>query len=40
MRKLFGALLAMGLLVGAPAAADDMAVVKAFYEDLPQQPKR
>jgi predicted ester cyclase len=38
MRKLFGALLAMGLLVGAPAAADDMAVVKAFYEDLLSNP--
>ena len=39
MRKLLGALLAMALLAGAPAAADDMAVVKAFYEDLLSNPR-
>lgn len=39
MRKLFGTILALGLLASAPAAADDMAVVKAFYEDLLSNPR-
>jgi predicted ester cyclase len=39
MRKIIGALVALGLFAGAPAAADNMAPVKAFYEDLLSNPK-
>jgi len=39
MKKLFGTIWALGLLASAPAAADDMAVVKVFYEDLLSNPR-